>query len=116
MPPVPVTETGRQIKALTKLRKARIASYSQITVPQIIRLEKGFRVILKLSRFIFNSTGLFFLFSMANILAKTLLYWSSYIEEFQKLCGRAMTVEDLDSGLMRVEKLGPFNFIVLYRR
>ena len=60
MPPIPVTETGRQIKALTKLRKARIASYSQITVPQIIRLEKGFRVILKLSRFIFNSTGLFF--------------------------------------------------------
>ena len=53
MPPVPVTETGRQIRALTKLRKTRIANYSQITVPQVIRLEKAFREILKSSKLIF---------------------------------------------------------------
>ena len=51
---------------------------------------------------------------MANILAKTLLYWCSYIDEFQKLCGRAMTVEDLDSGLMRVENLELFNKIISF--
>ena len=49
---------------------------------------------------------------MANILAKTLLYWSSYIEEFQKLCGRAMTAEDLDSGLMRVQNVELFNLMI----
>ena len=90
MPPIPVTETGRQIKALTKLRKARIASYSQITVPQIIRLEKGFRVILKLSRFIFNSTGLFFFIQHGEYLGEDIallellhrriskIVWTSY--------------------------------------
>ena len=36
----PAPATGHQIEALTKLRKARIANYSQITVPQIIRSEK----------------------------------------------------------------------------
>ena len=45
MPPVPVTETGRQIKALTKIRKARLANNSQITVPQIIGLEKRSKII-----------------------------------------------------------------------
>ena len=106
MPPVPVTETGRKIKALTKLRKARIANYSQITVPQIIRLEKSTKFI-----FIYLLRHNF-LFSMANILAKTLLYWCTFIEEYQKMCGRAMTVEDLDMGLIRVENLELFNSMI----
>ena len=64
--------------------------------------------------YIYLSYAAYFLFSMANILAKTLRYWCTYIEEFQKLCGRAMTVEDLDTGLMRVEKLQIVNLMILY--
>ena len=58
--PVHIAETGHQIKALTKLRKARIANYSQITVPQIIRSEKR-------SLFFFEKYQNFYLFKLSGL-------------------------------------------------
>ena len=61
--PVHIAETGHQIKALTKLRKARIANYSQITVPQIIRSEKRFLFFCEKCQnlYLFKLSGLFFI-------------------------------------------------------
>ena len=69
--PNPAPVTGHQIKALTKLRKARIANYSQITVPQIIRSEKRFLIFfVKMSEFIFIKVKLLIFYSAWRI------FWS----------------------------------------